>query len=82
MSRAESTVETWPSSLAERRLQEASKLRSAAASALISAGVSGVVSTAVYASICRSVRHSTGALRATPRGSTATMSYREVTAVG
>ncbi len=40
----------------------------------VSLASSGVASVCVYASIARPSRHSTGSLRATPRGSTATMS--------
>ncbi len=74
MSRAASTVETCRSSRAERVPQPSANLRSAATSASRSFSSSGVWSVCVYASIWRPLRHSTGSLRATPRGSIATMS--------
>lgn len=74
MSRADSTVETCFSRAPERCWQAVAKLLSAVTRAFCSAASSGVTSVAVKASICLSVRHLTGSLRATPRGSTAAMS--------
>lgn len=74
MSRAVSTVETCGRIPRDFFAQPAEKFRKAALSALTSAVSSGVWSTCVNVSIWGPVRHSTGSLRATPRGSTATMS--------
>lgn len=74
MSRAASTVETCRSSRAECAPQPSANSLYASTSSPVSRWSSGVVSVCVYVSIARPSRHSTGSLRATPRGSTATMS--------
>ncbi|MEY9487206.1 hypothetical protein RKD26_003000 [Streptomyces calvus] len=57
-----------------RPAQPSANFLYAATSVSISPASSGVTSVRVYASIAGPSRHSTGSLRATPRGSTATMS--------
>lgn len=74
MSRAVSTVETWGRISPERCSQPFANFVYAPPSSVTSAASSGVWSTWVYVSICGPVRHTTGSLRATPRGSMATMS--------
>lgn len=74
MSRAASTVETCRSSSGDRSPQPSANFLYAATSWSVSRPSSGVLSVWVYVSISGPVRHSTGSLRATPRGSTATMS--------
>ncbi len=74
MSRAASTVDTWRSSLGASAPQPSANVRYAATSPSSSFPSSGVMSVCVYVSMSGPSRHSTGSLRATPRGSTATMS--------
>jgi hypothetical protein len=82
MSRAASTVDTCGSTLAARVSQPCANFLYADERPLTSVASSGVWSTCVYVSIWWSVRHSTGSLRATPRGSIAAMSYRARTCAG
>ncbi|CAM5253240.1 hypothetical protein SHIRM173S_08878 [Streptomyces hirsutus] len=74
MSRAASMVDTWRSSFGASAPQPSANFRYPATSVSASLSSSGVKSVCVYASISGPSRHSTGSLRATPRGSTATMS--------
>ena len=82
MSRAASTVETKGRIRCERVWQPAANSLNAVTSRTRSAALSGVWSTCVYASMAGPVRHSTGLLASTPRGSKETMSYWARTGAG